>query len=139
MKKKLSVRAAVSLLLSALLFCMPVGAFMANSGNTVDAYAEGTIRRKAAEHRKKTVPKGKQRKPPEQRKALKPGKTQRMGRMKPGKQKPSPEVMRKKRKAGRYPGTKYLNRNVPVKKNVHSIPLTKIVRSARGITAYANM
>ena len=43
MKKKLSVRAAVSLLLSALLFCMPVGAFMANSGNTVDAYAEGTI------------------------------------------------------------------------------------------------
>ena len=40
MKKKLSVRAAVSLLLSALLFCMPVGAFMANSGNTVDAYAE---------------------------------------------------------------------------------------------------
>ena len=40
MKKKLSVRAALSLLLSALLFCMPVGAFMANSGNTVDAYAE---------------------------------------------------------------------------------------------------
>ena len=40
MKKKLSVRAAVSLLLSALLFCMPVGAFMANSRNTVDAYAE---------------------------------------------------------------------------------------------------
>jgi hypothetical protein len=43
MKKKLSVRAAVSLLLSALLFCMPVGAFMANSGNTVDAYAEGAL------------------------------------------------------------------------------------------------
>ena len=40
MKKKLSVRAAVSLFLSALLFCMPIGAFMANSGNTVDAYAE---------------------------------------------------------------------------------------------------
>jgi len=40
MKNKLSVRAAVSLLLSALLFCMPIGAFMANSGNTVDAYAE---------------------------------------------------------------------------------------------------
>ena len=40
MKKKLSVRAAASLLLSALLFCMPIGAFMANSGNTVDAYAE---------------------------------------------------------------------------------------------------
>ncbi len=43
MKKKLSARAAVSLLLSALLFCMPVGAFMANSGNTVDAYAEGEL------------------------------------------------------------------------------------------------
>ena len=40
MKKKLSVRAAASLLLSALLFCMPIGAFMANGGNTVDAYAE---------------------------------------------------------------------------------------------------
>ena len=40
MKKKLSVRAAASLLLSALLFCMPIGAFMANSGNTVDAHAE---------------------------------------------------------------------------------------------------
>ena len=40
MKKKLSVRAVASLLLSALLFCMPIGAFMANSGNTVDAYAE---------------------------------------------------------------------------------------------------
>lgn len=43
MKKKLSVRAAVSLLLSALLFCMPIGAFMANGENTVDAYAEGTL------------------------------------------------------------------------------------------------
>ncbi len=43
MKKKLSVRAAVSLLLSALLFCMPAGAFMANSGNMVDAYAEGAL------------------------------------------------------------------------------------------------
>lgn len=40
MKKKLSVRAVASLLLSALLFCMPIGAFIANSGNTVDAYAE---------------------------------------------------------------------------------------------------
>ena len=40
MKKKLSVRGAASLQLSALLFCMPIGAFIANSGNTVDAYAE---------------------------------------------------------------------------------------------------
>ena len=43
MKKKLSVRAAVSLLLSAVLFCMPVGAFVANSGNMVDAHAEGVL------------------------------------------------------------------------------------------------
>ena len=49
MKKKLSVRAAVSLLLSALLFCMPVGAFMANSGNTVDAYAEGALTEESGE------------------------------------------------------------------------------------------
>ena len=49
MKKKLSVRAAVSLLLSALLFCMPVGAFMANSGNTVDVYAEGALTEESGE------------------------------------------------------------------------------------------
>ena len=42
MKKKLSARAAASLLLSALLLCMPIGAVMANSGNTIDAYAEDT-------------------------------------------------------------------------------------------------
>lgn len=42
MKKKLSARAVASLLLSALLFCMPIGAVMANSGNTIDAYAEDT-------------------------------------------------------------------------------------------------
>ncbi len=49
MKKKLSARAAVSLLLSALLFCMPVGAFMANSGNTVDVYAEGALTEESGE------------------------------------------------------------------------------------------
>ena len=49
MKKKLSARAAVSLLLSALLFCMPIGAFMANSGNTVDAYAEGALTEESGE------------------------------------------------------------------------------------------
>ena len=49
MKKKLSVRAAVSLVLSALLFCMPIGAFMANSGNTVDAYAEGALTEESGE------------------------------------------------------------------------------------------
>ena len=35
MKKKLSVKVIMSLILSAVLFCMPIGAFMANSGNTV--------------------------------------------------------------------------------------------------------
>ena len=49
MKKKLSVRAAVSLVLSALLFCMPIGAFMANSGNTVDVYAEGALTEESGE------------------------------------------------------------------------------------------
>ena len=42
MKKKLSVKALVSLLLSAVLFIMPIGAFVANSGNTVDVHAEDT-------------------------------------------------------------------------------------------------
>lgn len=40
MKKKLSVKALASLLLSAALFMMPIGAFVANSGNTVDVHAE---------------------------------------------------------------------------------------------------
>lgn len=40
MKKKLSVKAIISLLLSALLFCMPVGAFIANNSNTVDVHAK---------------------------------------------------------------------------------------------------
>ena len=42
MKKKLSVKALASLLLSAALFIMPIGAFVANSGNTVDVHAEDT-------------------------------------------------------------------------------------------------
>lgn len=40
MKKKLSIRAVISLLLSIILFCMPVGAFLANSGNAVDIHAQ---------------------------------------------------------------------------------------------------
>jgi hypothetical protein len=91
------------------------------------------LRRKAAEHQQRAVPKGKQ------RKALKPGKIPKMGKMKPGKQNQSPAVMRKKQKAGRYPGMKCLSRNVPVKKNAHSIPLIKTAKYARGITAYASM
>ena len=42
MKKKLSIKAIISLLLSAILFCMPVGAFMANRNNTVDVQAQDT-------------------------------------------------------------------------------------------------
>ena len=42
MKKKLSVKAFISLFLSAALFLMPIGAFMANSGNVVDVHAEET-------------------------------------------------------------------------------------------------
>lgn len=40
MKKRLSVRMVLSLLLSAVLFCMPVGAFMANRENAVDVHAQ---------------------------------------------------------------------------------------------------
>ena len=40
MKKKLSYKVIMSLVLSAVLFCMPIGAFMANSGNTVDVHAQ---------------------------------------------------------------------------------------------------
>ena len=83
--------------------------------------------------RRKAALKGKQRKAPEQRKTLKPGK------MKPGKQKASPVAATKKRRAVRYPGMKCQSRNVPVKKNAHSILMIRIARSARGITAYVNM
>ena len=39
-KKKLSVKALMSLILSAILFCMPIGAFFANRTNTVEVHAE---------------------------------------------------------------------------------------------------
>ena len=41
-KRKLSVKALMSLVLSAILFCMPVGAFFANRANTVEVHAEDT-------------------------------------------------------------------------------------------------
>ena len=41
-KKKLSVKALTSLVLSAILFCMPAGAFFANRVNTVEVHAEDT-------------------------------------------------------------------------------------------------
>ena len=45
MKKKLSVKVIMSLILSAVLFCMPIGAFMANSDNTVSVQAQDTQRK----------------------------------------------------------------------------------------------
>ena len=53
MKKKLSVKVIMSLILSAVLFCMPIGAFMANSGNTVSVQARlREMRKKAKVNRK---------------------------------------------------------------------------------------
>ena len=111
MKKKLSVRAAASLLLSALLFCMPIGALM----------------------RRKAAPEGKQRKAPEQRAAEK--------RRKALKQNPVTAAanQKEKRRAERYREMKFQSRNVPVKKNAYSILMIRIVRSARRITPNANM
>lgn len=45
-KKKLSVKALMSLILSAILFCMPVGAFFANRTNTVEVHAEDNAEEK---------------------------------------------------------------------------------------------
>ena len=44
--KKLSVKALMFLILSAILFCMPVGAFFANRANTVEVHAEDTAEQK---------------------------------------------------------------------------------------------
>lgn len=41
-KKKLSVKELISLILSAILFCMPMGTFFANRTNTVEVHAEDT-------------------------------------------------------------------------------------------------
>ncbi|MBQ9926376.1 MAG: DUF4366 domain-containing protein [Lachnospiraceae bacterium] len=40
MKKKLSIKVVLSLVLSAVLFCMPIGAFMANDENTISVKAD---------------------------------------------------------------------------------------------------
>ena len=44
--KKLSVKALMSLILSAILFCMPMGAFFANRTNTIEVHAEDTAEQK---------------------------------------------------------------------------------------------
>lgn len=59
-KKKLSVKALMSLVLSAILFCMPIGAFFANRANTVEVHAEDTADQKteSASDEKNTVTPG---------------------------------------------------------------------------------
>ena len=42
MKKKLSAKAIISLVLSLILFCLPIGAFVANEGNAVSVHAQDT-------------------------------------------------------------------------------------------------
>ena len=49
-KKKLSVKALMSLVLSAILFCMPIGAFFANRTNTIEVHAEDTAEQKTEEN-----------------------------------------------------------------------------------------
>ena len=44
--RRLSARAIVSLMLSAILFCMPIGAFFANRTNTIEVHAEDTAETK---------------------------------------------------------------------------------------------
>ena len=44
--RRLSARAVVSLILSAILFCMPMGAFFANRTNTIEVHAEDTAEQK---------------------------------------------------------------------------------------------
>ena len=44
--RRLSARAVVSLILSAKLFCMPMGAFFANRTNTIEVHAEDTAEQK---------------------------------------------------------------------------------------------
>ena len=44
--RRLSARAVVSLILSAILFCMPIGAFFANRTNTIEVHAEDSAEQK---------------------------------------------------------------------------------------------
>ena len=44
--RRLSTRAVVSLILSAILFCMPMGAFFANRTNTIEVHAEDSAEQK---------------------------------------------------------------------------------------------
>lgn len=108
MKKKLSVKVIMSLILSAVLFCMPIGAFMANSGNTVSVQAQDTDAEEMRVKRKHRL-----------------------------------REMRKKatvnRKALRCPAMTFPHRNVPVRRNAHSIRWIRNVRSAKRITAFVSM
>lgn len=44
--RRLSARAVVSIILSAILFCMPMGEFFANRTNTIEVHAEDTAEQK---------------------------------------------------------------------------------------------
>ena len=100
---------------------------MANSGNTVDAYAEESGASEEGSTEAET----------EENKET--GETEAESGENEGETETESGGSGEGTEAGRYPGMKCRSRNVPVKKNAHSIPLIKIVRSARGITAYANM
>ena len=58
MKKKLSIKAVISLLLSMILFCMPVGAFLANSENTINIHAQKEQKKSSNKKEKSTKEKG---------------------------------------------------------------------------------
>ena len=53
--RRLSARAAVSLILSAILFCMPMGAFFANRTNTIQVHAEDTAEQKTEQSTENTT------------------------------------------------------------------------------------
>ena len=73
--RKLSARAVVSLMLSAILFCMPIGAFFANRTNTIEVHAEDTAEQKteSASDAENTVTPGNGR---EENSGTDPGETQ---------------------------------------------------------------
>lgn len=109
MKKKLSVKVIMSLILSAVLFCMPIGAFMANSGNTVSVQAQDTD---AEENESETE-------------------TPSTGN--------EEESESEQESSLRCPAMTFPHRNVPVRKNAHSTRWIRNVRSAKRITVFVSM
>ena len=108
--RKLSARAVVSLMLSAILFCMPIGAFFANRTNTIEVHAEDTAEQKteSASDAENTVTPGKkiQEQIPERERRKIPQKAQQKIRLK----------------------KHSLPQNAPAKKSAASMRWMKIVR-----------